>query len=198
MFLLRKRFWLTIVKLIVLAVVALLGYLQVPELRYDLGPKTPKVISGLDELQAQPLGRPTFATVVGEGDYDKAFVYKTHGLAYTYYLLKPYGEKLVVRTYEKVTEEWRKIVRAVGRLRGFHRLPFSRTVRAAFKSQFDVDIPADAYFLARDDVPKLSAWQVSAEIFVIVVWVLLLYFFFLRRRKTRRNVDRGDTEVTEG
>ncbi len=188
MLLLRIGFWLTILKLATLAFVGMLGLVLIPELQYDLGPKTPVVISNLQQLQEQGQAGSTFVTIEGRGDFEKAFVHKKYGVAFAYFPVKPYGRQLVVRTHERIEEDWRQLDRFVGRLKTFKRIPFRRTIRAGFRDQFDMEIPSGAFFLTRDDVPGVSGWQVFALIFVVVLWSVLFYAFFvfpLRKKRFR-------------
>lgn len=175
-----KSIALFIVKLFVMFIVTLMPLVLVPEFRYDMGPKTPVDVKTPDKLSPERYSVSTFATVHGKGDFDKAFVYSRYGVPYTYFLLEGYGPTLVVRTAEKVDDDWKQIDRHVGRLRRYRRMPFSRTVRAVFMDRFDVEIPSNALFLARDDVPRLSAWQVAAAIFATLLWLILAYMFFVR------------------
>jgi hypothetical protein len=71
----------------------------------------------------------------------------------------------VVRAPEKVDQEWLDIGVHLGRLRPYHRMPFSRSVRAGFQQLFDVSIPDNAFFLARDDAPRPSGWTIGAVAF---------------------------------
>jgi len=178
------------VKLFVMIIVTLMNFVLIPEFRYDTGPKVPVDVKAPDELSPERYAVSTFATVHGEGDFDKAFVQSKYGVPYTYFLLKGYGPALVVRTAEKVDDDWKQLDRHVGRLRRYRRMPFSRTVRAVFMERFDEEIPANALFLARDDVPRLSGWQVGAAIFAGLLWLILAYMFFVRGlvRRLRRRV----------
>ncbi|MDP6635001.1 MAG: hypothetical protein QGG42_08900 [Phycisphaerae bacterium] len=184
-----KRIGLFLVKLFVMLIVTVMIMVLIPEFRYDLGPKTPVDVAAPKDLSPQRFATSTFATVHGKGDFKKAFIHSKYGVPYTYFLLEGYGPALVVRTAEKVDDDWEKLDRHVGRLRTYRRMPFSRTVRAVFKDRFKVDIPADALFLARDDVPRLSGWQVAAAIFASTLWLILTYIFFVhgfvRRRKAK-------------
>lgn len=103
------------------------------------------------------------------------------------------GESVLFYPYlpsipEPVANDWKRLDRHVGRIRSS--IAFSRTVRAVFKDRFDVEIPADALFLTRDDAPQLSAWQVAAAIFAGILWLVLIYLFFvhpvIRRRRRAR------------
>lgn len=180
---LRRAILLTL-KLLALAAVAALAIIQIPEMRYDLGPKTPKAIESPEELAEAGITRATFVRLAGEGDFDAAHVYERYGLAYTYFLLKPYGRSVVVRSYEPVTEDWRTIRQFVGKLKSFDKQPFSYRVRENFRQQHGVEIPDDAYFLALYDVPKPDGWQIGALIFCGLLAVAMTYlFFFFRRRK---------------
>jgi len=186
MFLLRKKFWLTIGKLLFLAFVTALALVQLPELRYDLGTKTPLEVTGPEQL-ADLRGRgSTFVSIRGKGDFDKAFIHDSYGVDFTYFLLEPYGDVLVVRSSEKVTDEWKRIDHWVGRLRPYRRMPFSRSIRTIYKDRFGAEISDGAFFLARDDVPRPGAWQIGATVFAVILWLVLFYVFFLLPRRRRR------------
>ena len=174
-----KRIALLLVKLFVMVIVTGMNFILIPEFRYDTGPKTPVDVKTPAELSPERYAVSTFATVHGEGDFDKAFIQSQYGVPYPYFLLKGYGPALVVRTAEKVDDDWKQLDRHVGRLRRYRRMPFSRTVRSVFKERFKEEIPANALFLARDDVPRLSAWQVGAAIFAALLWLILAYMFFV-------------------
>ncbi len=158
---------------------------QIPELRYDLGPKQPVHIESPEDLSNRHFGRSTFVSVRGTPDLSKAATFAKHGVRYTYFLLVEYGDKLVVRSPDIPTEEWADINFHVGRLRPYHRMPFSRSVRAGFAQLFDVNVPDDAFSLARDDVPRLSGWNLGAVGFAGVLWCVLAYFFFIHGRLHR-------------
>ncbi len=189
MLLLRRGFWLTILKLAALAFIGAMGLVLIPELRYDLGPKTPIVIPSLEQLEKLGQAGPTFVAVEGRGDFEKAIIHKTYGVAFAYFLVKPYGRRLVVRTHERIEEEdWKRLDRFVGKLKTFRQMPFRRTIRAGFRDEFDVEIPSGAFFLARDDAPHVSGWQIFALIFVAVLWSVLFYIFLvfpLRKKRSR-------------
>jgi hypothetical protein len=191
-----KRFFLTLVKIFLLLVVTAMLKFQMPELRYDFGTKEPVQIQSVQELSAEKFDQSTFARVRGEIDLTRAATFATHGVRYTYFLLREYGPKLVVRTPEEADEEWKKIDFHVGRLRPYHRMPFSRSVRAGFRKLFDVGIPEDAFFLARDDVPQASGWSIAALVLPLILWCVLAYFFFIHGRirtaRNKRNVKHAD------
>jgi hypothetical protein len=191
MFLLRARFWLGLAKAAFLAFVALFALLQIPELRYDLGPRTPAEVSGPADLAPRRFPTAAFVAVRGVPTFEHAFVYRRYGLDHTYFQLEAYGTRLVVRTYEKVTDEWHDLDRFLGRLQPFARQPFSYHVRDILRDRMGVEIPPDAYFLALDDVPRPSGWQVGGVIFSALLWGLLLYLFFLRRPRAPVTVTRG-------
>lgn len=155
---------------------------QIPELRYDFGSKEPIQISSVSELSIEHLPRSTFASIRGKADLTRAATFAKHGVRYTYFLLDEYGAKLVVRTAEDVNVEWEEIDFHIGRLRPYRRMPFSRSVRAGFRKLFDVGIPEDAFFLARDDAPRPSGWTIAAVTFAGILWCVLAYFFFIHRR----------------
>jgi hypothetical protein len=186
-----RKALLTVLKVAALVFVAGLVALQVPELRYDLGSKRPTEIGGPDGLAALRREGSTFVSVSGRIDFDKAFVHQTHGLAWTYFLVEPYGARLVARTSEKVTDDeaYRRIDTFVGRLKAFDRMPFDRTIRGIFARDFSTEIPPDAWFLAKDDVPDVSAWQVGALAFAGGLWLVFFYFFFVWRRGKRGSED---------
>ncbi len=176
-----KRVLLIGLKLFLLAVVTLMVRFQIPELRYDFGVRTPVAVASPNDLSFGRFSEPTFVSVQGKPDLAKAAVYASHGLPFTYFLLDGYGSKLVVRAPEKVGNEWAAIDTHLGRLRPYHRMPFSRSVRAGFQQLFRVHIPEDAFFLARDDVPQASGWTIGAVVFAGALWCTLAYFFFVHR-----------------
>ena len=176
-----KRLGLLVLKVLVLIVVAITGLNQLPELRYDLGPKQPITINGLEDLAAGRFQQSTFVAVQGSPDFAKAFTYSRYGLTFTYFNIKPYGLNIVVRTYNQVTEEWTKLDRFLGRLRPFEKQPFSYHVRDIYRERMQVEISEDAYFLALDDVPEPSGWQFGAVGFAGLLWLVMFYLFFLHR-----------------
>lgn len=180
-----RRLPLAALKLFLLAVVTMMIRVQIPELRYDFGPREPVEVASVDDLSLERFPLPTVASIHGKPDLTKAAAYATHGVPFSYFLLDGYGTKLVVRTSEKIDPEWANIGIHIGRLRPYHRMPFSRSVRAGFQQLFDVRIPEDAFFLARDDVPRPSGWTLGAVIFASVLWCVLAYFFFIRRHVGR-------------
>jgi hypothetical protein len=186
MFLLSKRFWLTVVKVFGLVFVGGMVWVQIPELRYDLGPKRPVEISGPEDLSIERFGHATFVSIAGKPNFKRAFVYRRYGLSYTYFTVDPYGMRLVVRTYEKVTDEWKDLNRFLGRLRPFKRQAFSYRIRHIYREKFSVEIPENAFFLALDDVPRSSGWQLGAMAFAGCLWAVMFYLFFLYRRGGRR------------
>jgi hypothetical protein len=186
MFLLNKRFWLTIVKVLGLLFVVAMVWWQIPELRYDLSPKQPVEIRTRGDMSPDQFSRTTFVLVHGRPDFARAFIYQRYGLSYTYFTIEPYGMHLVVRTYEKVTDEWRALNRFLGKLGPFDRQPFSYRVRDIYQERFQVDVPENAFFLALDDVPRLSGWQVGGVIFAGALGLAMFYLFFLFRRGGQR------------
>jgi hypothetical protein len=168
--------------LFLLLVVTAMIKFQIPELRYDFGPKEPVKVESVDELTIERFGQSTFASVRGKPDFTKAATFAKYGVRYTYFLLAEYGTKFVVRTSEPVNQEWAGIDSHVGRLRPFRQMPFSRSVRAGFRQHFDLGIDADAFFLARDDVPRPNGWSIGAASFASVLWLVLAYFFFVHGR----------------
>jgi hypothetical protein len=191
-FLLRGRFWLSVLKVFLLGFVAMMIVIQIPEMRYDLGSKDPVRIESPAQLDSGLPERAVFASIRGHADFERAFVYQRYGLAYTYFTLDPYGLRMVVRTYEKVDRQWEELTRFVGRLRPFDDQPFSYRVEEIFQEQFQATIPEDAYFLALYDVPKLSGWQLGGVIFAAVVWAVMFYFFFFFKPRKRPVSFSGD------
>lgn len=187
-FFLRKRFWITALKVLFLAFIASMFLVQIGELRYDLGGKTPVAIDGVEQLKAQGGKGAVFASVRGRANFQRAFVYQRYGLSYTYFLLEPYHLGLVVRTYEKVGPEWEDLARFVGKLRPFDDQPFSYAIEKIYREQFGETVPPGAFFLGLYDVPKLSGWQVGAMAFAVVLWGVLfwLFFFFHPRHRIRQ------------
>ena len=190
MFLLRARFWLTLLKIVPLVFVAWMVTLQIPELLYDLGPKSPQFVESLEELTRERFPRSTFVSIAGTPDFSTGFRYRRYGLTYTYFTAEPYGARLVVRTYDpvvdekgKIKESWLNISRFVGKLRPFERQPFSYRIREYFQTKRGIDIPPDAFFLALYDTPKLSGWQLGAVIFASLLWIGMFYAFFIHKWK---------------
>jgi hypothetical protein len=173
------RVFLTILKLFLLLVVTAMIKFQIPELRYDFGPKEPAKVESVQELSVERFPQSTFASIRGRADFTKAATFAKYGVRYTYFMLEGYGNKLVVRTSEPVNEQWAGIDFHVGRLRPYRRMPFSRSVRAGFRKHFDLGIPEDALFLARDDAPRPNGWSIGAVSFASVLWLVLAYFFFI-------------------
>lgn len=167
------------IKLFLIIVVTAYFKFLIPELRYDFGPKEPTTIKSPEQLEAACSSRDVFASIRGKPDLGKAATFTKHGVRYTYFLLEQYGQKLVVRTAEEVSEEWTDIEFHIGRLRPFKRMPFDRSVRAGFRTHYDIGIPEDAFFLGRDDVPRPNGWSIGALVFSIVLWCVLFYFFFI-------------------
>jgi hypothetical protein len=178
LFFLRGRFWLFVLKVLGLAFVSGMILVQIPEMRYGLGPKVPVDVSGPHELSFEKFPKATFVTVKGKPDFEKAFVYRRYGLSYTYFNLEPYGMRLVVRTHHSVNEEWGDLDRFLGKLRPFRYQPFHYRIKDIYRDMFDASVPSDAFFLALDDVPRLNGWQVGAVIFAALLWAVMFYMFF--------------------
>ncbi len=175
----------TFLKVLLLAIVGLMAWIQVPELVYDLGASTPVEVKGPEDLDVRSLGNTAFAVIRGTPDFRNAFVYKRYGLDHHYFTVKPYGMRLVVRTYDEITDEWQQLNSFVGRLRPFNRQPFSRYIAAIYLERFGITVPDDAWFLALDDVPKPSGWQAGGLVLAVVIWIALFWLFFLRGRNLR-------------
>lgn len=172
-----------LLKIAALAFVGLLIVVQIPEIQYDFGPDEPLTIASPEALDALEIGRPTFVAITAAPDFSKAFIYQRYGLNYTYFMLEPYGLRVVVRTYDTVTDEWNDLTRFVGKLRPFREQPFSRSIAAIYRERYPITIPEGAYFLALGDVPKPSGWQVGAVTFASLLWLAMCYFFFFFHRK---------------
>lgn len=177
------RVLLTCLKLVALAFVGWLLVLQIPELVYDFGPKTPVMIESPADLTPGRFRSATFVSIAATPNFDKAFIYRRYGLDLTYFTLDPYGTRIVVKTYDKVTDDWRQLTRFVGKLRAFRYQPFSYRIRSIFAEKQGVTLPDDALYLGLYDVPTPSGWQVGAVVFASILWVVMLYLFFLRRRR---------------
>ena len=180
-----KRIALTFAKVLALLFPVGVVALQLPELSYDLGSRTPTPIAGPEDLKPELLGKTTFAAVTGRADPERAFVYSTHGLAYSYFNLKGYGPRLLVRTYGPMDKNWPGETVGLGRLKRYGRMPFSNTVSRMYRDRFGEDIPADAMFLAHQDVPALSGWQIGALVFGVLLLAVMFYGFFIWRGKLR-------------
>jgi hypothetical protein len=176
---------LTFLKIALLLIVAFMAWMQVPELSYDFGSRTPIDIDDPSQLAPSYVSGTTFASIKGTPDFSNAFVYRRYGLDHHYFTVEPFGTKLVVRTYDEITEEWRQLTRFVGRLRPFDQQPFSHYIAAIYLDRFGVSVPAEAYFLALDDVPKPSGWQIGGLVLAGVIWLVLLWQFFFRMGKVR-------------
>ena len=177
----RLQFWLHILRVLALLFVAGMVYVQIPEFFYDLKPRKPISITDPATLTIKNFPRSAFVSIDGKADFENAFVYKRYGLSYTYFNIKPYGMRLVVRTYQSVTEEWKSITRFLGKLRPFARQPFYYKIRDIYNEKFGTKVPDDAFFLALDDVPRLSGWQIGALVFACVLWLVMLYMFYFFR-----------------
>lgn len=170
---------LTFLKIACLLIVAFLALMQVPELIYDFGSKTPVEIDGPADLTRGKVSGTVFVSVRGTPDFENAFVYRRYGLDHRYFTVDPYGMSLVVRTYDEITDEWRQINRFVGRLRPFDDQPFSGYIAAIYLERFGIKVPEDAWFLALDDVPMLSGWQIGGLLLAAVIWMIMFWLFFL-------------------
>jgi len=179
LFFLHSRFWLLALKIVALAFVGAMVLVQIPEMRYRLGPKEPVVISEPGELSLGKFPGVAFVMIQGKPDFGNAFVYRRYGLSYTYFNLESYGMRLVIRTHRTVNPEWRQLDRFVGKLRPFRYQPFHYRIRDIYREMFGAMVPADAFFLALDDVPRLSGWQVGAVTFAALLWIAMFYLFFI-------------------
>ena len=185
LFFFRAGFWLHILRIAALLFVGGMIYVQIPELIYDLSPRVPVKIAGPEELTPEKYPETTFVSITGEPDFNRAFVYNRYGLSYTYFNIKPYGMNLVVRTYEPVTDDWKSINTFLGKLRPFNKQPFHYKIRDIYKEKFDADVPEDAFFMALDDVPELSGWQVGAALFACILWCVMFYMFYFHKWKRK-------------
>jgi hypothetical protein len=178
-----RRALLTLLKVGFLAFVGAMLLVQIPELRYDLGETVPVEIRNPEELTLDRYPGAVFVMVHGRPDFQKGFVYRRYGLNYTYFNIDPFGMRIVVRTHDEVTDEWRNLDRFLGKLRPFNAQPFHYKIRDIYQEKFSADVPEDAFFLALDDVPRLSGWQIGAVVFSGVLWLVMFYFFFFFRWK---------------
>jgi len=189
--LLRRSFWLTCLKVLCLGFVAAMLAVQIPNWLYDLGPAKPLAIDSPEELERLGLRRSTFAAVEGRPDFERAFSYRRYGLTYTYFNLEPFGMKIVVRTHRPVNEDWKELNRFLGRLRPFGAQPFSYRIRAIYADKFRVEVPEGAFFLALDEVPRLTGWKIGAAVFGLVLGLVLVYLFFFWGRRGERGRSGG-------
>ena len=173
------RLFIILIKIFMMLFVSAMIIIQIPELQYDFGTKEPLRIASVGELSVERFPTSTFVSIQGKANFTKAASFARYGVGYTYFLLDEYGDKLVVRTHETVNEEWVDLDFHLGRLRPYDQMPFSRSVRGGFLKLFDLSIPEDAFFLARDDVPRCSGWSIAGMIFACVLWCVLVYFFFI-------------------
>ena len=184
-----KRILLIAVKCAALLFVALMILVQLPEIRYDFSMTEPVKIESPDELFSAGIDRSTFVSIAGSANFEQAFVYRRYGMNYTYFTIEPYGIRLIVRTYETVTDDWNNIERFLGKLRPFDKQPFSYRIRSIFYEKFELNIPENSYFLGLRDVPKASGWQVGAIVFASVLWLVMFYMFFFFGRKPSVEAD---------
>ena len=75
LFLLQKKFWLTLIKVFFLLFVASMVFLQLPELLYDLSSNKPVLIDGVENLEREGANKTIFASIGGRPNFDRAFVY---------------------------------------------------------------------------------------------------------------------------
>jgi hypothetical protein len=191
----RKIFWITTAKILVLAIVATMVVVQLPELFYDISGKNPVEITGNDDLEEKEITKSTFAAIDGTPDFSRAFVYQRYGLSYTYFVLKPYDPLVIVRTYESVDETWYDFSRFVGKLRPFDDQPFSYRIEEIMMEQFGEQVPDGSYFLGLYDVPKVNGWQIGTISLATVLIGVMIYFFFFfkwKRRNTKKDELRYD------
>ena len=180
-----KRFWLTIGKVLALLYVSGMLLVQVPELRYDLGSGEPLMIEGPQDLPAELPRRHVFVSLAGSPSFAHAFQYQRYGLNITYFTLEEYDLNVLVKTYDRVTDEWKGFDRFVGRLGSFDGHHFSSRLRVIFQEKAGVEVPQGAYVLGLYDNPRVDGWQMGAVIFSGALWAVMFYFFFLWRRKTK-------------
>ncbi|MBD3291916.1 MAG: hypothetical protein GF393_03265 [Armatimonadia bacterium] len=176
---------LTVLKVLALLIVIRLALLQIPELAYDLGPKTPIEIDSPDDLAPERFTGSTFVAVTGTPDLTRLVRHGRHGILFHYFNLKPFGMRLVVRSYERPTEEWDTLTRFVGRLKPFAKQPFDGTLRERYRTEFNAEVPEQAYVLYLYDVPRVSGWQVGALIYAVLLLAGLIYIFFIRKKRRR-------------
>lgn len=180
------KLWINAGKIFMLMFVGVMILIQIPELAYDFSRQEPIQIDSAESLAEADIKGATFTAVKGIPDFTRAFTYHRYGLAYTYFMVEPYGRKLVVRTYETIDEDWSKRTRFLGKMRPFDDQPFSYRIRDLYLERFQIVIPHDACFLGLMDVPKPSGWSIGAVIFASVMWLTMFYFFYIFRfRKSR-------------
>ena len=183
---LLKKISLYALKVLALAFVTGMILIQIPNIRYGLSSKTPVQISTPEELSRERFPVATFVSVAGKPNFEHAFIYKRYGLSYTYFTIDPYGMKIVVRTHETITNEWKQINHFLGKLLPFQRQPFSYRIRQIYRDRFQIELPENGFFLALDAVPGLNGWQIGAVIFGCVLWLVLFYLFFFFRWGKKR------------
>ena len=164
-----------------LVFVGVMILIQIPELLYDFSGREPLRIDNVESLDKVNIKGSVFAAVKGVPDFTHAFTYHRYGLSYTYFMLEPYGRKLVVRTYETIDEDWAKRAQFLGKMRPFDDQPFSYRIRDLYLERFQMVIPHDACFLGLMDVPKPNGWSIGAVIFASLMWLTMFYFFFIFR-----------------
>ena len=188
-FLASGKFWLTSIKVFLIAFVLFMVAIQIPELRYDALGKRPVIINSAADLVPELLGGSSYAKIAGTANFDSAFVYERYGLSYIYFTLDPYGIQIVARAYGTDSGEWDKVTLFEGKLRPFDSQPFSYVIRDIFADQNDGQPPApDAFYLGVGDVPAANAWQIGSMIFALLMLAAMVYFFFFFHRSSQLRI----------
>jgi hypothetical protein len=196
-YLFGKAFWILLLKVLALGFVGAMILVQIPELGYDFSPREPVPIEGPEDLAGESFKGSTFVSLAGTPNFEKAFIYQRYGLSYTYFNVDPYGVRMVVRTYDEVDEEWRRMSRLLGRLKPFESQPFSYAIRDIYAERFQVEIGEGTFFLSLDDVPKPNSWQIGAISFASVLWFAMIYMFFFFKRTPIHDTMKGKAGPSE-
>ncbi len=176
------RIFITTAKVLLLAFVLVMVYIQLPELAYDIFSGDPIEIRSPDQLNEDRIGGAAFATVHGTPSVENAFVFERYGISFTYFTLEPYGVRMIVRTYDEFTQEMRNRTEFTGKLRPFDQQPFSYSIEDILMDNFGVEVPEHSFFLGLGDVPAIGGWQIGSFIFACLLFGVLFYFFFFFRR----------------
>jgi len=187
-FLVSGKFWIGLLKVAMLLFVALMIYMQIPELRYDSLADRPVIINSPADLSAGLLEGTSYAKITGTPSFDYAFNYERYGLTFTYFTIEEYGTRIIARGYDLTESDFDHQVLLEGKLRPFESQPFAYAVRDLFAEQSGVVPRDDAFFLGVGDIPGANGWQLGSLIFASVLFGVMFYFFFLFRRGRRSSI----------
>ena len=182
------QFWLTLIKVFLVAFVLFMVVIQIPELAYDTLGNRPVVIDSPSDLDPRLLEGSSYAKISGTANFEYAFVYERYGLSYTYFTLDPYGIQIIARAYGADTTEWESMTLFEGKLRPFESQPFSYVISGIFAEQTGSAPASDAYYLGVGDIPAANGWQIGSIIFAVLMLAAMIYFFFFFHREGQKRL----------